>query len=101
MTIFFVLIIFFIDVNCNKYFTKDFGVFNLNVYCTNKNNEKIEITKDQIINDIVNNKIENNNSNLQVYKQTFAIDYKEYDLLKEYEDRYNFWSEFKKIEIFE
>lgn len=54
-----------------------------------------------IIDNIINNKIPNNRKNLQVYKQTFAIDYKEYDLLKEYEDRYNFWSEFKKIEIFE
>lgn len=43
---------------------KKLGIFSVNVYYTNKNNEKIEITKDQIINDIVNDKIENNNENL-------------------------------------
>ena len=79
--------------------------FSLTIYYTNKNNQVIEDNEKQIvkniIDNIINNKIPNNRKNLLVYKQTFAIDYKEYDLLKEYEDRYNFWSEFKKIEIFE
>lgn len=101
MTILFVLIIFFIDVNCNKYFAKNFGVFKLTVYYTNKNNEKIEVTKDKIINDIVNNKIENNNENLQVYKQVFQISYDEYKLLKPHEIEYENQSEYGNVEIIE
>ena len=68
MTIIFCLVILFIDTNYNKYFVKDFGLFTTTIYYTNKNNENIKINKNQIINDIVNDKIENNNENLQVYK---------------------------------
>lgn len=79
--------------------------FSLTIYYTNKNNQVIEDNKKQIvkniIDNIINDKIPNNRKNLQIYKQTFAISYEEYDLLKKYEDRYNFGSEFKKIEIFE
>lgn len=99
MTITFVLVIFFIDVNFNKYFTKDFGVFKLAVYYTNKNNENIQINKSQIINDIINNKIENNNENLQVYKQTLQISYNEYNLLKPYEVKYKNPSEYGNVKI--
>lgn len=78
--------------------------FSLTIYYTNKNNQVIEDNKKQIvkniIDNIINDKIPNNRKNLQIYKQTFAISYEEYDLLKKYEDRYNFGSEFKKIEIF-
>lgn len=101
MTILFVLIIFFIDVNCNKYFSKNFGVFKLTVYYTNKNNENIEINKTKIINNIINNKIKNNNENLQVYKQTFQISYDEYNLLKPYEQEYKNQSENGNVEIIE
>lgn len=79
--------------------------FSLTIYYTNKNNQVIEDNEKQIvkniIDNIINDKIPNNRKNLQVYKQTFGISFNEYDLLKEYEDKYNFWSEFKKIEIFE
>lgn len=79
--------------------------FSLTIYYTNKNNQVIEDNEKQIvkniINNIINDKIPNNRKNLQVYKQTFGISFNEYNLLKEYEDKYNFWSEFKKIEIFE
>lgn len=79
--------------------------FSLTIYYTNKNNQTIEDNEKQIvkniIDNIINDKIPNNRKNLQVYKQTFGISFNEYNLLKEYEDKYNFWSEFKKIEIFE
>jgi len=79
--------------------------FSLTIYYTNKNNQVIEDNEKQIvkniIDNIINDKIPNNRKNLQVYKQTFGISFNEYNLLKEYEDKYNFWSEFKKIEIFE
>lgn len=79
--------------------------FSLTIYYTNKSNQVIEDNEKQIvkniIDNIINDKIPNNRKNLQVYKQTFGISFNEYNLLKEYEDKYNFWSEFKKIEIFE
>lgn len=80
---------------------KKLGIFSVNVYYTNKNNEKIEVTKDKIINDIINNKIENNNKNLQVYKQTFQISYDEYNLLKPYEVKYKNSSEYGNVKIIE
>ena len=79
--------------------------FSLTIYYTNENNQLIQDNEQQtvqhLINNIINDKIPNNRKNLQVYKQTFGISFNEYNLLKEYEDKYNFWSEFKKIEFFE
>lgn len=79
--------------------------FSLTIYYTNENNQTIEDNEKQIvkniIDNIINDKIPNNRKNLQVYKQTFGISFNEYNLLKEYEDKYNFWSEFKNVEIFE
>lgn len=80
---------------------KKLGIFSVNVYYTNKNNEKIEVTKDKIINDILNNKIENNNENLQVYKQAFQISYDEYNLLKPHEVEYKNQSEYGNVKIIE
>lgn len=80
---------------------KKLGIFSVNVYYTNKNNEKIEVTKDKIINDILNNKIENNNENLQVYKQAFQITYDEYNLLKPHEVEYKNQSEYGNVKIIE
>lgn len=101
MTIIFCLVILFIDTNYNKYFVKDFGLFTTTIYYTNKNNENIKINKNQIINDIINNKIENNNENLQVYKQAFQITYDEYNLLKPHEVEYENSSEYGNVEIIE
>ena len=80
---------------------KKLGIFSVNVSYTNRNNEKIEITKDQIINDIVNDKIKNNNENLQVYKQAFQISYDEYKLLKPHEVEYKNLSEYGNVKIIE
>lgn len=80
---------------------KKLGIFSVNVYYTNRNNEKIEITKNQIINDIVNDKIKNNNENLQVYKQAFQISYDEYKLLKPHEVEYKNLSEYGNVKIIE
>ena len=80
---------------------KKLGIFSVNVYYTNRNNEKIEITKDQIINDIVNDKIKNNNEYLQVYKQAFQITYDEYKLLKPHEVEYKNLSEYGNVKIIE
>lgn len=99
MTIIFCLVILFIDTNYNKYFVKDFGLFTTTIYYTNKNNENIKINKNQIINDILNNKIENNNENLQVYKQAFQITYDEYNLLKPHEVEYKNQSEYGNVKI--
>lgn len=66
-----------------------------------KTMKKIEVTKDQIINDIVNDKIENNNENLQVYKQAFQISYDEYKLLKPHEVEYKNLSEYGNVKIIE
>lgn len=101
MTIIFCLVILFIDTNYNKYFVKDFGLFTTTIYYTNKNNENIKINKNQIINDIVNDKIENNNENLQVYKQAFQITYDEYNLLKPHENEYKNQSEYGNVKIIE
>ena len=101
MTIIFCLVILFIDTNYNKYFVKDFGLFTTTIYYTNKNNENIKINKNQIINDILNNKIENNNENLQVYKQAFQITYDEYNLLKPHEVEYKNQSEYGNVKIIE
>ena len=68
--------------------TKSLDTFEITVYYTNKNNENIKVSKDKIINDIIDNKIENNNENLQVYKQAFQITYDEYNLLKPHENEY-------------
>lgn len=92
---------FFFTNYTAKIMTKNLGVFGLTIYYTNKNNEKIEIAKDQIINDILNNKIENNNENLQVYKQAFQISYDEYNLLKPHEVEYENQSEYGNVEIIE
>lgn len=79
--------------------------FSLTIYYTNKNNQVIEDNEKQIvkniIDNIINDKIPNNRKNLQIYKQTFAISFNEYNLLKEYEDKYNFWSEFANKKIIE
>lgn len=75
--------------NAYKYIDKNLSVHYMKIYYTNENLETLEINKDQIINDIVNGKIENNNKNLQVYKQTFQITYDEYNLLKPYEIQYD------------
>ena len=66
-----------------------------------KTMKEIEVTKDQIINDIVNDKIENNNENLQVYKQAFQISYDEYKLLKPHEVEYKNLSEYGNVKIIE
>ena len=92
---------FFFTNYTAKIMTKNLGVFGLTIYYTNKNNEKIEITKDQIINDIVNDKIKNNNENLQVYKQAFQITYDEYNLLKQHEVEYKKSSEYGNVQIIE
>lgn len=92
MTFFIVLMIYLLLTkffNVYKYADKMFSVHAVEIYYTNENLETLEINKDQIINDIVNGKIENNNKNLQVYKQTFQITYDEYNLLKPYEIQYN------------
>lgn len=105
-----ILIALIIILSVSMYHTynriiKNPNYFSLTIYYTNENNQIIEDNEKQIvkniIDNIINDKIPNNRKNSQIYKQTFAISYKEYDLLKEYEDRYNFWSEFKNIEIFE
>lgn len=79
--------------------------FSLTIYYTNENNQIIEDNEKQIvkniIDNIINDKIPNNRKNLQIYKQTFGINYEEYNLLKECEDKYNFRSEFRNVEIFE
>ena len=79
--------------------------FSLTIYYTNENNQIIEDNEKQIvkniIDNIINDKIPNNRKNLQIYKQTFGINYEEYDLLKECEDKYNFRSEFRNVKIFE
>ena len=75
--------------NVYKYADKMLSVHAVEIYYTNENLETLEINKNQIINDIVNGKIENNNKNLQVYKQTFQITYDEYNLLKPYEIQYD------------
>lgn len=72
-----------------EYMDKNLTEHYLKIYYTNENSDNITINKDQIINDIVNGKIENNNKNLQVYKQTFQITYDEYNLLKPYEIQYD------------
>ena len=100
-TIILILMFFLINVNCNKYFVKKFGIFKLTIYYINKNNENIEINKNQIINDIINDKIENNDENLQVYKQAFQISYDEYKLLKPHEVEYENQSEYGNVEIIE
>lgn len=84
-----------------KMMTKDLDTFEITVYYTNKNNENIKVSKDQIINDIVNDKIENNNENLQVYKQAFQITYDEYNLLKPHEVEYKNQSEYGNVKIIE
>ena len=92
MTFFIVLMIYLLLTklfNVYKYADKMFSVRAVEIYYTNENLETLEINKDQIINDIVNGKIENNNKNLQVYKQTFQITYDEYNLLKPYEIQYD------------
>ena len=92
MTFFIVLMIYLLLTkffNVYKYADKMFSVNAVEIYYTNENLETLEINKDQIINDIVNGKIENNNKNLQVYKQTFQITYDEYNLLKPYEIQYD------------
>ena len=92
MTFFIVLMIYLLLTkffNVYKYADKMFSVHAVEIYYTNENLETLEINKDQIINDIVNGKIENNNKNLQVYKQTFQITYDEYNLLKPYEIQYD------------
>ena len=75
--------------NAYKYIDKNLSVHYMKIYYTNESLENLEMNKDQIINDIVNGKIENNNKNLQVYKQTFQITYDEYNLLKPYEIQYD------------
>ena len=92
LTFFMVLMVYLLLTrffNVYKYADKMFSVHAVKIYYTNENLETLEINKNQIINDIVNGKIENNNKNLQVYKQTFQITYDEYNLLKPYEIQYD------------
>lgn len=105
-----ILITLIIILSVSMYHTynrtiKNPNYFSLTIYYTNENNQIIKDNEKQIvkniIDNIINDKIPNNRKNLQVYKQTFGISFNEYNLLKEYEDKYNFWSEFKNIEIFE
>ena len=105
-----ILITLIIILSVSMYHTynrtiKNPNYFSLTIYYTNENNQIIKDNEKQIvkniIDNIINDKIPNNRKNLQVYKQTFGISFNEYNLLKGYEDKYNFWSEFKNIEIFE
>ena len=84
-----------------KMMTKSLDTFEITVYYTNKNNENIKVSKDKIINDIIDNKIENNNENLQVYKQAFQITYDKYNLLKPHENEYKNQSEYGNVKIIE
>lgn len=92
---FFVIILFFLVCKLSEIKTPN----TLVVKYINEN--EINISKEQIINDILNNKIENNNENLQVYKQAFQISYDEYNLLKPHEVEYKNQSEYGNVKIIE
>lgn len=59
----------------------------------NINGNEINISKEQIINDILNGKITQNKNNLQVYSQEIPITEEEYKKLNKYKEEYD-----KKIE---
>lgn len=59
----------------------------------NINGNEINISKEQIINDILSGKITQNKNNIQVYSQSISITEEEYKKLKEYKEEYD-----KKIE---
>lgn len=60
---------------------------------TNINGNEINISKEQIINDILNGKITQNKNNLPVYSQEIPITEEEYKKLNKYKEEYD-----KKIE---
>ena len=86
LTIYLSLTFFF---NVYKYVDKNLSLHYMKIYYTNENLENLETNKDQIINDIVNEKIANNENNLEVYSQMIQISYDEYNALKPYEIKYN------------
>ena len=59
----------------------------------NINGNEINISKEQIINDILNGKITQNKNNLPVYSQGIPITEEEYERLSKYKEEYD-----KKIE---
>ena len=59
----------------------------------NVNGNQINISKEQIINDILNGKITQNKNNLKVYSQEIPITKEEYKKLNKYKEEYD-----KKIE---
>lgn len=75
--------------NAYKYIDKNLSVHYMKIYYTNESLENLEMNKDQIINDIINDKITNNEKNLEVYSQMIQISYDEYNSLKPYEIQYN------------
>ena len=52
-------------------------------------NNEINISKEQIINDILNGKITENKNNLPVYSQEILITEEEYEKLNKYKEEYD------------
>lgn len=62
-------------------------------YINENTNNEINISKEQIINDILSGKITQNKNNLQIYSQEIPITEEEYKKLNKYKEEYD-----KKIE---
>jgi hypothetical protein len=55
----------------------------------NADKNEINISKEQIINDILSGKITQNKNNLQVYSQEIPITEEEYEKLNKYKEEYD------------
>lgn len=89
---FFVIILFFLVCKLSEIKTPNTLVvkyINENVN-ENVNENEINISKEQIINDILNDKITQNENNLKVYySQRIPITKEEYERLSKYKEEYN------------
>lgn len=85
---FFVIILFFLVCKLSEIKTPNTLV--VKYINENVNENEINISKEQIINDILNDKIKQNENNLKVYySQRIPITKEEYERLSKYKEEYN------------
>lgn len=83
------LIFIFLSSYFINYIIKQPKILTIKYINENVNENEINISKEQIINDIMNGKITQNKNNLKVYTQSIPITKEEYERLSKYKKEYD------------
>ena len=87
------IVIFLSSIYFINYIIKQPKILTVKYINKNVNENEINISKEQIINNIMSGKITQNKNNLKVYTQSIPITKEEYERLSKYKEEYD-----KKIE---